>query len=171
MKKINLRDVYPFYENDCFVMVDDEIAEIFEESKRKELNYQRKVYWNKAHYSLDRDDGIEHEAIFVSMSPYEIYERKMTNQELHCAISKLPDIQAKRIYAYYFLDMNKSEIARAEDVSVKEPEAGNATGTTSLADSCTPMISDRAGSNSIRVVAEPLETIRPVRDAAMSMRL
>lgn len=45
MKKINLREVYPFYENDCFVMVDDEIAEIFEESKRKELNYQRKVYW------------------------------------------------------------------------------------------------------------------------------
>ena len=46
MKKINLRDVYPFYENDCFVMVDDEIAEIFEESKRKELNYQRKIYRN-----------------------------------------------------------------------------------------------------------------------------
>ena len=119
MKKINLREVYPFYENDCFVMVDDEIAEIFEESKRKELNYQRKVYWNKAHYSLDRDDGIEHEAIFVSMSPYEIYERKMTKQELYVAIAKLPDIQAKRIYAYYFLDMNKSEIARAEGVSVK----------------------------------------------------
>lgn len=119
MKKINLREVYPFYENDCFVMVDDEIAEIFEESKRKELNYQRKIYRNKAHFSLDRDDGLEHDAIFISLSPYEIYERKMTNQELHCAISKLPDIQAKRIYAYYFLDMNKSEIARAEGVSVK----------------------------------------------------
>jgi RNA polymerase sigma-70 factor (ECF subfamily) len=119
MKKINLREVYPFYENDCFVMVDDEIAEIFEESKRKELNYQRKIYRNGAHFSLDRDDGIEHDAIFISLSPYEIYERKMTNQELHCAISKLPDIQAKRIYAYYFLDMNKSEIARAEGVSVK----------------------------------------------------
>ena len=118
MKKINLRDVYPFYENDCFVMVDDEIAEIFEESKRKELNYQRKVYWNKAHYSLDRDDGIEHEAIFVSMSPYEIYERKMTKQELYAAIAKLPDIQAKRIYAYYFLEMTKTEIAQAEGVSV-----------------------------------------------------
>ena len=118
MKKINLRDVYPFYENDCFVMVDDEIAEIFEESKRKELNYQRKVYWNKSQYSLDRDDGIEHEAIFVSLSPYEIYERKMTKQELHAAIAKLPDIQAKRIYAYCFLEMTKTEIAQAEGVSV-----------------------------------------------------
>ena len=119
MKKINLREVYPFYENDCFVMVDDEIAEIFEESKRKELNYQRKIYRNGAHFSLDRDDGIEHDAIFISLSPYEIYERKMTKQELHAAIAKLPDIQAKRIYAYYFLEMTKTEIARAEGVSVK----------------------------------------------------
>ena len=97
MKKINLRDVYPFYGNDCCVMVDDEVAEIFEESKRKELNYQRKVYWNKAHYSMDRDDGIEHDAIFVSLSPYEIYERKMTKQELYAAIAKLPDIQANSL--------------------------------------------------------------------------
>lgn len=118
MKKINLREVYPFYEHDCFVLVDDEIAEIFEESRRKELNYQRKVYWNKAHYSLDREDGIEHDAIFVYMSPYEIYERKITNQELHAAIAKLPDLQAKRIYAFYFLEMTKTEISRAEGVSV-----------------------------------------------------
>ena len=118
MKKINLREVYPFYENDCFIMVDDEIAEIFEESKRKELNYQRKIYRNGAHFSLDRDDGIEHDAIFISLSPYEIYERKMTKQELYAAIAKLPDIQAKRIYAYYFLEMTKTEIAQAEGVSV-----------------------------------------------------
>jgi RNA polymerase sigma-70 factor (ECF subfamily) len=67
---------------------------------------------------LDRNDGIEHDAIFVSLSPYEIYERKMTKQELHAAIAKLPDIQAKRIYAYYFLEMSKTEIAQAEGVSV-----------------------------------------------------
>lgn len=117
MKKINMRDVYPFYENDCFVLVDDEIAEIFEESKRKEQNYQRKIYRNKSQFSLNRDDGIENDIIFVSMSPYEIYERKLTNEELYAAIAKLPDIQAKRIYAYYFLDMSKADIARAEGVS------------------------------------------------------
>ena len=87
------------------------------QSKRKEQNYQRNIYRNCAHYSLDRDDGIVHEAIFVSMSPYEIYERKMTKQELFAAIANLPDIQAKRIYAYYFLEMSKTEIARSEGVS------------------------------------------------------
>lgn len=119
MKKINLREVYPFYEHDCFVLVDDEIAEIFEESKRKELNYQRKLYRNKAYFSLDRDDGIENDIIFVSMSPFEIYERKMTIQELHAAIAMLPDLQAKRVYAYYFQEMSKTDIAKAEGVSVK----------------------------------------------------
>ena len=42
----------------------------------------------------------------------------MTKQELHAAIAKLPDFQAKRIYAYYFLEMTKTEIAQAEGVSV-----------------------------------------------------
>lgn len=114
----NLREFYSFYKNDCFIQVYDEIAKIYRESKRKGQNYRRKIYWNKAHYSPDRDDGIEHDAIFVLMSPYEIYQRKITNRELHSAIAKLPDIQAKKIYAHYFLDMSKSDIAKAEGVSV-----------------------------------------------------
>jgi len=118
MKKINLRDVYPFYENDCFVMVDDESLRSSKNPNAKSRITREKSTGTKPTYSLDRDDGIEHEAIFVSMSPYEIYERKMTKQELYAAIAKLPDIQAKRIYAYYFLEMSKTEIARAEGVSV-----------------------------------------------------
>jgi RNA polymerase sigma-70 factor (ECF subfamily) len=53
------------------------------------------------------------------MSPYEIYERKMSNLKLLAAIAKLPDLQVKRIYTCYFLEMTKTEIARAEGVSVK----------------------------------------------------
>lgn len=101
------------------VLVDDEVAEVFEETKRMEANYKRQLYRNNAHYSLDRNDGIEHDALFVSLSPYKIYERKVTREELYVAISKLPDAQAKRLYAHYFQDMSKSDIARAEGVSVK----------------------------------------------------
>lgn len=119
MKKINLKDIYPVYQNDCFIYVDDEVAQVFEESKRLEANYKRQLYRNKAHYSLDRNDGIENDALFVSLSPYEIYERKVTQEELYGAISKLSDTQAKRLYAYYFQEMSKSDIARAEGVSVK----------------------------------------------------
>ena len=71
----------------------------------------RRTYRHKAYYSLDRDDGLEHEAVFVALSPHELYERKVTMQELHAAISSLPDKQAKRIYAHFILGMTKQDIA------------------------------------------------------------
>ena len=117
MKKINLKDYYPYYTQDTFVEVPDELFAIFEESARAEATNERKKYRYKAHYSLDRGDGIEHDILFVSLSPDEIYERKLTNQQLHAAIASLPDKQAKRIYAHYFMGMSKLAIARVEGVN------------------------------------------------------
>ena len=117
MTIINLRDYYPFYTSDCFIEVTDDVAEIFKEFDRKEAAYRLRTYRHKAYYSLDRDDGIEHEALFVALSPCELYERKVTMQELHAAIASLPDKQAKRIYAHFILGMSKTDIARAEGVS------------------------------------------------------
>ena len=81
------------------------------EFDRKEAAYRLRTYRHKAYYSLDRDDGLEHEAVFVALSPHELYERKVTMQELHAAISSLPDKQAKRIYAHFILGMTKKDIA------------------------------------------------------------
>lgn len=118
MKTINLREQYPaFYSTDTYVEVSDEIATAMKEFDRKEAAYQRRTYYHKAHYSLDRGDGIEYDALFLSITPWEVYERKLTMEELHAAITKLPDKQAKRLNAYYFLDMSKAEIARAEGVN------------------------------------------------------
>jgi len=116
MKRINLRDYYPFYKSDFFIEVADEIALSL---KRFELNnsaYRLRTYRHKAYYSLDRNDGIENEIVFISLSPQEIYERRVTNQELYTAINNLPEKQAKRIYAYFFLGMSKAAIAKAEGV-------------------------------------------------------
>lgn len=117
MSKINLREFYPFYHNDLFVEVPDEVAEALAEAERLERNYIRRVYWNKAYFSLDAGDGIEHEALFVALSPCEIYERKVTAQELRVALAALPDIQGRRVYAHYILGLSKTEIARAEGVA------------------------------------------------------
>lgn len=117
MKKINLKDYYPCYTQDTFIEVPDELLAVFEEYARAEAAYERKKYRYKAHYSLDRGDGIEHDILFVSLSPDEIYERKLTSEQLHAAIASLPDKQAKRIYAHYFMGMSKTAIARAEGVS------------------------------------------------------
>jgi len=116
MKRINLRDYYPFYQSDLFVEVSDEIALSLKRFGLDENANQLRTYRHKAYYSLDRNDGLEHEIVFFSLSSEEIYERKVTNQELYAAINSLPDKQAKRIYAHYFLGMSKAAIAKAEDV-------------------------------------------------------
>lgn len=119
MKKINLRDLYPFYHNDLFVEVSDEVAAALAEAERMERNYIRRVYWNKTYFSLDAGDGIEHEALFVALSPCELYERKVTAQEFRAALASLPEMQSRRVYAHYILGLSKTEIARAEGVHEK----------------------------------------------------
>jgi len=119
MAKINLRDYYPFCTHDIFLDIPDEVATVLLEAERQEEAYRRRMYRYKAQYSLDRNDGIEHDICFVALSPSEVYERNMTAQQLDAALTALPDKQAKRIYAYYVLGISKSEIARAEGVSEK----------------------------------------------------
>ena len=117
MKKINLRDYYPFYTSDTFIELPDELVAVFDAYNKAESTYNRQKYRYKAQYSLDRGDGIEHDILFVSLSPDEIYERKLTTEQLHAAIAALPDKQAKRIYAHYFMGLSKTAIASAEGVS------------------------------------------------------
>lgn len=117
MKKINLRDYYPFYTSDTFIELPDELVAVFDAYNKAESTYNRQKYRYKAQYSLDSGDGIEHDILFVSLSPDEIYERKLTTEQLHAAIAALPDKQAKRIYAHYFMGLSKTAIASAEGVS------------------------------------------------------
>lgn len=117
MKTINLKDYYDHIGIDTYIDVPDEVFNIFEECRKAEQAYQSRIRYHKAYYSLDCGDGIEHGALFISLSPDEIYERKLTSEQLHAAIATLPDKQAKRIYAHYFLGMSKVAIAKAEGVS------------------------------------------------------
>ena len=117
MKTINLKDYYDFITADTYIEISDDIFETFEEHRKLEQAYQSKVYYHKAYYSLDCDDGIESKAVLISYSPEEIFIQNLTKEQLYNAISTLPDIQAKRIYAHYFLGMSKVSIARAEGVA------------------------------------------------------
>ncbi len=117
MTTINLRDYYPFCNSNLFIEVSDEVAETLAEDKRREQNYLRRVAYHKAFYSLDAGDGIENEALFRSLSPCEVYERKLTMEQLYTALDALPDKQGRRIYAHYILGIPQAEIARAEGVA------------------------------------------------------
>lgn len=128
MVNINLRDLFPEYELDCYIEVPDSDAEAFAAAitgaeaavyfqfARAEAAYLRRLFRNKAHYSLDVGDGIENAALVTSSDPAAIYEDKQAVEQLYAAINSLPDKQAKRIYAHYILGMSKAEIARIEGV-------------------------------------------------------
>jgi RNA polymerase sigma-70 factor (ECF subfamily) len=117
MKQINLRILYPHYQRDTLLDIPDDVFTLLNELDLAEVAYTRRRYRHKAHYSLDLGDGIENETLHSVLSPAEEYMRKEALTELYAAISSLPDKQAKRIYAHFFLGMSKAEIARAENVS------------------------------------------------------
>ena len=99
MAKINMRDHYPFYQRDEYVEVSEELATEMSQWERAEKAYARKQH-----------------ILFVSDSPDAHFEKKVCLEQLHAALAALPDKQAKRIYAHYFLGLNKAEIARFEKV-------------------------------------------------------
>ncbi len=70
MKTINLRDYYPWYIEDCFIEVPDEVDEALYEDKLYEATHRRRITRNKAQYSLDREDGIEYSACHTEPTPH-----------------------------------------------------------------------------------------------------
>lgn len=119
MQKINLRELYPdVYEMDIFLEVTDEVQRVFQADKRAEAAHERQMYRYKAYYSLDHDNGIENAVINRPLTPEEILEDKQRREQLYAAVMALPDKQAKRIYARFYLGMKPTEIAKAEGVDV-----------------------------------------------------
>lgn len=116
MVRMNLRNFYAFYQDDMFVEVTDELAKEMQQWKRDDQSYGRKKRWHHAQYSLDCGDGIEKAVVFTACSLEEGYELKLKREQLYMAFFRLPDKQAKRIYAHFFLGMSKAEIAREEGV-------------------------------------------------------
>ena len=117
MPKINLRELYPdLYKADTFLDVTDEVQAVFQEDKRAEAAHERKIYRYKAHYSLDFGNGIEKAVAKRPLTPEEILEDRQCREQLYAAVMSLPDKQAKRIYARYYLGMTAKEIAQAEGV-------------------------------------------------------
>lgn len=116
MKKINLRDYYPYYTQDMIVEVPDEVALLLREYMLLEEAYRIRTYRHKAFYSLDYGDNIERKALIAVLSPYEILEKNWNTEMIYKGLSSLPKKQARRIYALFFMGMSVTEIAKAEGV-------------------------------------------------------
>ena len=115
MQKINLRDLYPdVYKTDIFVDVAEEVLATIQSQQQADAAYEHRKYRHKAHYSLDQEDGIENDALARPLTPEEALEQKQLWEEVYAALMQLPSIQARRIYARFYLNMTVTEIAKVE---------------------------------------------------------
>lgn len=117
MQKVNLRKLYPdVYKVDVFVDVAEEVLATIQVNQREDVAYERRKYRHKAHYSLNRGDGIENDALVRPQTPEEFLEQNQLREEVRAALMKLPVTQARRIYARFYLDMTVAKIAQIEGV-------------------------------------------------------
>lgn len=117
MTTINLREFYPWYIEDQFIEVTDEVAEELRAGRRAEAAHAERVRYNKAYYSLDAEDGIEYSACLRDPTPQELLERAELFFHLWNALNTLPEVQGRRVDAHVILGMSYRKIARAEGVN------------------------------------------------------
>lgn len=119
MKCINLKDFYPeVYQIDCWIEVSDAIAQLMEEERCADMARRRQIFRYKAHYSLDRHDGIERRMLHVGETPFDMLEKEYIRNQIEVARLRLTLKQSKRIFARYYMGMSETEIAQMEGVAV-----------------------------------------------------
>ena len=92
---------------------------------RDENNRRRKVYYHKAYYSLDCEDGIETAAIGWKQPSPEDHMTELEKQaaqedmirQLYEWLDELTPVQRRRIHARYILGMKISDIAALEHIT------------------------------------------------------
>lgn len=126
MTVINLkRYYYPLVKTDVFVEVPNEIADALLHLRREENNRKSKMFYHKAYFSLDCEDGIENDAIgWEQPSPEQLMiqaedeaSHELLLEHLREAIDQLTPTQARRLHMRYMLEMKYREIAEAEGIS------------------------------------------------------
>ena len=126
MTIINLkRYYYPLVKTDVFMEVPDEIADALLHLRREENNRKSKMFYHKAYFSLDCEDGIENDAIgWEQPSPEQLMiqaedeaAHELLLEHLREAIGQLTPTQARRLHMRYMLEMKYREIAEIEGIS------------------------------------------------------
>jgi RNA polymerase sigma-70 factor (ECF subfamily) len=116
MAIINLRDYYPWYTQDAFLEVSEEVAAELAACKRYEQTHERYIRLNKVN-SLDTDSGTETADICYNDCPERVFDLMEQHCRLCYALNSLPETQGRRIDAHYLLGMSQRKIAKAEDVN------------------------------------------------------
>ena len=112
---INLRLFYPWYTQDEFMEVSDEVAAELLADRRYEKAHERQMYRYDAHYTLDADNGIEASAIVhMTDNPAAVFEMSERFCRLCRALNSLPATQGRRIEAHYILGVSVKDVAATD---------------------------------------------------------
>ena len=95
------------------VDVSKAVKELLEQSDRQIRSQRRQ---DRRHHTEYRKDMIESIAIYPHEDYADLIHQMDINRKLHIAISKLPDVQQRRLRMYYFSGLTCMEIAKYEDV-------------------------------------------------------
>lgn len=112
MSEINLRDYYPYYREDLFIELPDEIVGSMKPYLTEEQSHWRRMRKHKV-YSIECVD-LDGHVLFPPPTPDELYEHKVTCHELCDALRRLPRKQMERLVAHFIFGIRISDIARVE---------------------------------------------------------
>ena len=117
MTTINLKDHYPWYTEDTFMEVPEEVAAFLDEDRRLQINYAQYIRDNKAFYSLDAGDGIEADALVNPEQPDAALERMELERTMREALAQLTPTQKRRLLAHVIDGTSQSQIAAKENTT------------------------------------------------------
>ncbi len=98
---------------DILMEIEKEIFDAFNRFELNDLSQMNKVSRHYEHSELS-DESLNRRATKVQETVEETVIRRIEDEKLREAISKLPDLQRRRLVLYYFYDMKLKDIAELE---------------------------------------------------------
>ena len=115
--RVNLREMYPkYYNQDCFVEVDQNVYETMNKYDHIDAVYKRKVDHHKGYFSLDRSPFLESEKEGFDVNENILLKELISFIEL--TIKDLPVKEKERILKKYVQCKTLKSIAIEENCSI-----------------------------------------------------
>ena len=118
MVTINLKDFYPWYRQDEYIEVPEEVALELLADKHYEAAHRRKIRRNQVFSFSEYGEKDTETKNQSAPDPQEIIETIEQIRQLLESLESLPNVQSRRIRAHIILEMTLSETAATEQVSV-----------------------------------------------------
>ena len=105
------------------ITVSYEVFKVFDDFELKDISQMHEFERHIEHLEMG-DEMLNNRMIYKPVSIEEQVEKKILNEKLKEAISKLPDIQKQRLIKYYFDNKNEYQIAKEEGTTQQSVHIG-----------------------------------------------